>query len=272
MRRGGAAMAEPLACAQCGARDGGAAPGRVGCGLRSMRSPYGRARRTGLAGTCSGTDCAAAEGYGRAACLRPVRCERRPNSAWPGRPTPAPVRDCPTAERAGLGWLALAPVRPAQRRRATSGPRGSAALGASGGRTVPGCAGRHLRRYATALRPSAPDWAGWRLLRYGLPSGGGLLPGRVVPPRSVRAAAERCLAVQADTCAGTRLPYGRARRTGLAGACSGTACPAAAGYFRAAWFRRARCERRPNGAWLCRPTPAPVRDCPTAERAGLGWL
>src|SRR5579885_2799580 len=222
MRRGGAAMAEPLACAQCGASGGRTVPGRAGrhlrryatalrpsapdwdgwhllrYGLRSggglwpsrllapsavraaaeqcpagqadpcagTRLPYGRARRTGMAGTCSGTDCAAAEGYGRAACLRPVRCERRPNSAWPGRPTPAPVRDCPTAERAGLGWLALAPVRTAQRRRAMAEPPACAQCGASGGRTVPGWAGRHLRRYATALRPSAPDWAGWHLLRY----------------------------------------------------------------------------------------------------------
>src|SRR5579885_247471 len=188
---------------------------------RRLNSHIGAARAD--SGWCSAivapvlrADASRRSGYGRAACLRPVRCARRRSGAGPG-----------------WLWLAL---------------------------------------NAVALRPSAPDWAGWHLLRYGLRSGGGLWPSRLLAPSAVRAAAEQCLAGQADTCAGTRLPYGRARRTGMAGTRSGTDCAAAEGYGRAACLRPVRCERRPNSAWLGRPTPAPIRDCPTAERAGLGWL
>ena len=212
-------MAEPLACAQCGARGGRTAPGWAGRQSAPVRDcATAERRRAGLAVACA-------------------QCGR------------------PTAERAGLGWLALAPVRTAQRRRAMAEPLACAQCGASGGRTVPGRAGRHLRRYATALRPSAPDWDGWHLLRYGLRSGGGLWPSRLLAPSAVRAAAEQCLAGQADTCADTRLPYGRARRTGMAGTCSGTDCAAAEGYGPRPRSRAVQPAWRPNGA--CRVAAGP---------------
>ena len=157
------AMAEPPACSQCGARGGRTVPGWQADTCAGTRLRYGRAGGGpgwhALALRAVALDWAGwhllryelrgGGGLRPSPCLRPVRCARRPNGAWLGWPTPAPVRDCATAGQAGgpASW----------RWRSVRSPYGSAL-----------------------------DWAGWHLLGYGLRGCGGY--GRRPRSRAVQSA------------------------------------------------------------------------------------